>query len=66
MIDPRRSILLSGDHVCSADDTRKNCSLDHRLKCDLGKIPPPPKKKNRFDIYMQINSIIKKLPALLF
>lgn len=33
---PRHPIPMSGDHVSSADDTRKNCSLDHRLKCDPG------------------------------
>lgn len=34
MTDPRRPILVSGDHVSSVDDSRTFCWPDQRLKCD--------------------------------
>lgn len=32
----RRPIPMLDNNVSSANDTRKNCSPDHWLKCDLG------------------------------
>lgn len=32
---PRRLVPVSGDRVSSADDPRKICLPEHRLKCDL-------------------------------
>lgn len=32
---PHRPIQVSDDHVSSADETRKNYSPDHWLKCNL-------------------------------
>lgn len=49
---PRRPIPASGDHVSSADDTRKICSPDSRRKCDLGSsVGPKYVRKTIFFIF---------------